>query len=310
MKPGPKGSNLVGKASRSRISALSKAKHAGVILSTIDQLRKRKVRPDLSRICHVVQRQRKLTPEQARAELDVLVSEKHVVKVDFKGSVSYRNAAKWRRQCHGKATGRTAAVGGSRRNKTGRRVLKAVKNLIRQLGNSSDKQEQLANKSPSSDVAASKEYGVTLHNIENWIREKWGADVADSMDAIKAAVTAEVNKGHLAELPDGSFTLNKQVSASGMEQPPKRGPGRPKSEEKLRSLSGKSFAVLESDTSVINSNSADDSSAVPVNPVKSSSQKKFGGKRKVHQSCFSVFFIELACLFVIPFFLLLKYTVM
>jgi len=191
MKPGSKGSNLAHKANRSRISTLSKAKHAGAILSTVDQLRKRKVRPDLRRICHVVQRQHKLTAQQTRTELDILVSEKLVVKVDFKGSVSYRNAAKWRRQCHSetRSNNRTAAVGCSRRNKTGRRVIKAVKNLTRQQGNNSNKQEKLVNRSPSSaaDVAASKENGITLNHIKNWIREKWGEDVADSMDAIKCS---------------------------------------------------------------------------------------------------------------------------
>jgi len=289
MKPGSRGSSLVGKGSRSRISTLSKAKHASAILSTIDQLRKRKVRPDLSRICHIVQRQHKLTAEQTRAELDVLVNEKLVVKVDFKGSVSYRNEAKWQRQCHGKAPGNdgavTVAVGCSKRNKTGRRVLKAVKNLIRQLESSSENQEQLTNKclSSAADSAASKENGITLGQIENWIREKWGADVAESMDAIKAAATTEVNRGHLVELPGGSYTLHRQVAVTAMEQPQKRGPGRPRNEEKVRGLAGKAVAVTESDTTVINSGSTDDTSAGPVNTPKSSSQKKFGAKRKVCQ---------------------------
>jgi len=223
-----------------------------------------------------------LTAEQTRAELDVLVSEKLVVKVDFKGSVSYRNEAKWQRQWHGKAP---VAVGCSKRNKTGRRVLKAVKNLIRQLESSSENQEQLTNKCPSSaaDSAASKENGITLGQIENWIREKWGADVAESMDAIKAAATTEVNRGHLVELPDGSYTLHKQVAVTAMEQPQKRGPGRPRNEEKVRGLAGKAVAVTESDTTVINSGSTDDTSAGPVNTPKSSSQKKFGAKRKVRQ---------------------------
>jgi len=289
MKPGSKGSNVIGKSSRSRISTLTKAKHAAAILSTIDQLRKRKARPDLSRICRIVQRQHKLTPEQTRAELDVLVNENLLVKVDFKGSVSFRNAAKWRRQCHGKVAGNsrtvTVAVGCSKQNKTGRRVLKAVKNLIRQLENSSDNQEQSAKKSPclSADVAASEENGITLNRIENWIREKWGADLADSMDAIKAAATAEVSRGHLVELSDGSYTLHKQVSAASVEQPIKRGPGRPRNEEKVRSLSGKSVAVTESDTTgTVTSSPTDDSTAMSVNTAKSSSQKKFGGKRKVH----------------------------
>jgi len=286
MKPGSGRGKVAGKASRYRTSTQSKAKHAGPIISAIDQLRKRKARPDLTRICHMVNRQHKLTSEQTRAELNVLVSEKVVVKVDLKGSVSYRTAAKWR-QRHGQVVGNertaTAADISSKRNKTGRRVLKAVKNLIRQLENSSVKQKQLASESGCSAAnPVSKENSVTLNQIENWIREKWGADVADSMDAIKAAATAEVNRGHLIELQDGSYSLHKEeVNMSTTEQTQKRGPGRPRNEDKLRASVGKSVAVNESETTVTNSGSVADSSSVSVNSAKNSSQKKFGSKRKV-----------------------------
>jgi len=134
MKRGSGDGKLASKASRSRTSALSKAHHAGQILSTIDdELRKRKAHPNLSRICHIVQRQHKLTPEQTRAELDVLVSEKLIVKVDLKGTVSYRNATKWRQRLYREAADSTATVAGTcdKRNKTGRRIVKAVKNLTR-----------------------------------------------------------------------------------------------------------------------------------------------------------------------------------
>ena len=290
MKPGSKGGKLAGKASRCRTTTQSKAKHAGSILSTIDQLRKQKARPDLSRISHLIQRQHKLTFEQTRAELDILVNEKLVVKVDCKDTVSYHNVAKWRRQRLGKVAGheKTPIIAGScsKRNKTGRRVLKAVKNLILQVRNSSVKQDKLPSREV--DVAALKENGVTLNQIENWIREKWGSAVADSMEAIKVAATAEVNRGHLVELTDGSYTLHKEeVSMTAPEQTQKRGPGRPKSEDKHRSLAGKSAAVSESAT-VSNSGLAVDSPAAPVSSARNSSQKKFGGKRKVEYSWFSV----------------------
>lgn len=304
MKPGSKGGKLAGKAGRSQTTTRSKARHAGPILSTIDQLRKRTARPDLNRICHLVQRKHKLTFEQTRAELDILVSEKLLVKVDFKGSVSYRTLARWRKQLHGKVAGdeKTAIIAGnnSKRNKTGRRVLKAVRNLTRQVGNSSVKQEQLASKSASStaDVTASKENGVTLSQIENWIREKWGEDVADSMEAVKSAAAAEVNRGHLIELTDGSYTLRKEdVSMAASEHTQKRGPGRPRNDDKPRGLAGKSVAVSESDTAVNEGSLPTDSPAVPVSSAKNSSQKKFGGKRKVECSCSTVFLFCLALRF-------------
>jgi len=75
MKPGSRGGKSSGVAGYPRTSTRSKAEHAGLILSAIDQLRKRKALPDLSRICHLAQRQQKLTIEQTRAELNILVSE-------------------------------------------------------------------------------------------------------------------------------------------------------------------------------------------------------------------------------------------
>lgn len=292
MKPSSTGGKSAGKASRFRTSKPSKAKHAGQILSTIDQLRKRKARPNLSRICHMVQRQHKLTSEQTRAELELLVGEKLVVKVDYKGSVSYQNATELRRQRHGEAAvdERPATVTDdcSKRNKTERRVLKAVRNLTRQLGNSSVKQAQSSSASGNSS-STSKGNGVSINQIENWIREKWGADAVDSMDAIKAASAAEVRRGHLVEQPDGSYTLHKdEANTAATQQIQKRGPGRPRNEDKLRGSAGKSAAASESDTAVNNSGSVADSSA-PVNSAKSSSQKKFGGKQKVNQSSFAVF---------------------
>jgi len=273
MKPASGGDKLAGKASRVRASTVSNSKHADLILSTIDLLEKRKARSNLSRICHMVQRQHKLTSEQICSELDILVSEKFVTKADFKGSVTYRSAAKWRRVRHGQVASKVTATVADhcdRRNKTGRRVLKAVKNLLRQPGNR------------SCEVASSEKNSVTLNEIENWIKEKWGADVSDSMNEIKAAATAEVNRGHLVELSDSCYTLRKEeVSMAAAEQTQKRGPGRPRNEDKLRGLTGKSVTVTDSETSANSSGLVADPSAVPVNPARSSSQKKFGGKRKV-----------------------------
>lgn len=68
-----------------------------LILETIDQLRKRKARPDRERICHMLQRKHGIPPQQTAADLERLVDAEIVVKVDYKGNTSYRNAAKWRK---------------------------------------------------------------------------------------------------------------------------------------------------------------------------------------------------------------------
>ncbi|CAN8003973.1 unnamed protein product [Ixodes hexagonus] len=74
---------------------MSTSKHKEIVLETIDQLRKRKARPDFERICHMLYRRHGLTKVEVQSELDVLVDAEVVIKVDYKGSTSYRNAAKW-----------------------------------------------------------------------------------------------------------------------------------------------------------------------------------------------------------------------
>lgn len=73
------------------------------ILETIDSLRSRKARPDLERICRMVRRRHGSDPERTRAELEKLIQERSVLKVNYKGSVSYRNAARVQRKCRSRS---------------------------------------------------------------------------------------------------------------------------------------------------------------------------------------------------------------
>uniref|UniRef100_H3CYL6 Sterile alpha motif domain containing 1a n=1 Tax=Tetraodon nigroviridis TaxID=99883 RepID=H3CYL6_TETNG len=68
------------------------------ILDTIDSLRSRKARPDLDRICRMVRRRHGSEPDRTCAELEKLIQEQTVLKVNYKGSISYRNAAKVQRR--------------------------------------------------------------------------------------------------------------------------------------------------------------------------------------------------------------------
>ncbi|CAH0384033.1 unnamed protein product [Bemisia tabaci] len=65
------------------------------ILEAIDQLRRRKSRPDLNRITNYVFRRYSASCKDTAAVLEKLVEDEIVVKVDYKGCTSYRNAAKW-----------------------------------------------------------------------------------------------------------------------------------------------------------------------------------------------------------------------
>ncbi|XP_057698589.1 sterile alpha motif domain-containing protein 1 [Corythoichthys intestinalis] len=73
-------------------------KYGEWILETIDSLRSRKARPDLERICRMVRRRHGSDPDRTRVELEKLIQEQTVLKVSYKGSISYRNAAKVQRK--------------------------------------------------------------------------------------------------------------------------------------------------------------------------------------------------------------------
>ncbi|XP_061129536.1 sterile alpha motif domain-containing protein 1 isoform X1 [Syngnathus typhle] len=79
------------------------SKYREWILETIDSLRSRKARPDLERICRMVRRRHGSDPDRTRAELEKLIQEQTVLKVSYKGSISYRNAAKVQRKSRKKS---------------------------------------------------------------------------------------------------------------------------------------------------------------------------------------------------------------
>ncbi|KAM9363632.1 sterile alpha motif domain-containing protein 1 [Symphorus nematophorus] len=87
------------------------------ILETIDSLRSRKARPDLERICRMVRRRHGSDPDRTRTELEKLIQEQTVLKVSYKGSISYRNAAKVQRKSRKKseftAAGSSSSSSGS-----------------------------------------------------------------------------------------------------------------------------------------------------------------------------------------------------
>ncbi|XP_041961009.1 atherin [Alosa sapidissima] len=82
---------------------MSEPKYRDWILETIDSLRSRKARPDLERICRMVRRRHGSDPDRTRAELEKLIQEQTVLKVSYKGSISYRNAAKVQRKSRKKS---------------------------------------------------------------------------------------------------------------------------------------------------------------------------------------------------------------
>ncbi|XP_015205117.1 sterile alpha motif domain-containing protein 1 [Lepisosteus oculatus] len=91
---------------------MSEPKYRDWILETIDSLRSRKARPDLDRICRMVRRRHGSDPDRTRLELEKLIQEQTVLKVSYKGSISYRNAAKVQRKSRKKIDQGAGAGGG------------------------------------------------------------------------------------------------------------------------------------------------------------------------------------------------------
>ncbi|KAL3869037.1 hypothetical protein ACJMK2_041781 [Sinanodonta woodiana] len=74
--------------------------HKDRILRIIDQLRQRKARPDMERICHMVARKYGLSYADTETYVEKLVDSGALIKVDFKGSISYRNASRLRKKSY------------------------------------------------------------------------------------------------------------------------------------------------------------------------------------------------------------------
>lgn len=73
---------------------MSDIRYRDRILEAIDQLRRRKARPDIQRICNFLMRRHSINSNDAKADLQKCVDREIVLKVEYKGSISYRNAAK------------------------------------------------------------------------------------------------------------------------------------------------------------------------------------------------------------------------
>ncbi|XP_037071279.1 histone acetyltransferase KAT6A-like, partial [Pollicipes pollicipes] len=65
------------------------------ILTAIDQLKQRKARPDRYRIAYVLSKQFGVDVEAANDTLEQMTDEHKIVRVDYKGSVSYRDIRNW-----------------------------------------------------------------------------------------------------------------------------------------------------------------------------------------------------------------------
>ena len=253
--------------------------HKEVLLETIDQLRKRKARPDLERICHMLERKHGISFDETKDALAKLVDAAVVFKVDYKGNTSYRNAAKWKKwgtkNCLNPFTTSTkiwAAVKAftdAQAKETGGRGSGEEEGAGEGTGEAaSPRARQDSDSSGGGDVGSPSLHpldpddntGASLEDIEKWLREVH-PDFKQDDPSLEVIVEREVDVGHLERLQNGKL-VNCITPKPGSPES-SHGGGKPK---KPRSNQGSPSAK-----------SVGSSSATPPEPQRSPTSDEVGG---------------------------------
>ncbi|XP_071482446.1 histone acetyltransferase KAT6A-like [Diadema antillarum] len=204
-----------------------------VILDAIDSLRKRKARPDLERICHMVERKNGIRSMDVIRELNQMVDAETVIKVDYKGNTSYRNAAKWCR----------SRLSGSQLNSSDatRAILAAIEKLTAKDESTRSGQAQSLPQPRKADRAP-EEGGATLEEIEKFFVDE-DPDTKFTHSYLQEAIKREVGVGSLLMSQNGNYLLAKLSSRDKIENHvPKSKRGRPPLKRKrLKKTHGPDF---------------------------------------------------------------------
>ncbi|XP_074652689.1 histone acetyltransferase KAT6B-like [Tubulanus polymorphus] len=174
-------------------------KHKDTILGVIDQLRNRKARPDLDHISHMVQRRYGLNRSETESILERLVELELVIKVEYKGSTSYRNAAKWKK----------SGIGGNVLNSNETSVY--IQRAIEEINASKSKETEPADQELPSSSSADCE-GVGLQDIQAWVEVNvdntaWLKKNSDNAVNLSTALDREVDSGRIRKLPNKRYVF-------------------------------------------------------------------------------------------------------
>ncbi|CAG5115421.1 unnamed protein product [Candidula unifasciata] len=190
----------------------SNSKHTEWILETIDHLRRRKARPDLQRICHVVRRRHGLSAVDTETKLEKLVDAEIVIKVDYKGSTSYRNAAKWRKSMLGCAVLNSTTIS--------TKILEAILELSRMFIKEKHEKEVHGGKQEVDTATVenrarehASDIGISLESINSWLKEN-----CEGFDNLRSPLTVvlkrEIDAGRLKRL----MSCNYVITSAQMEE--------------------------------------------------------------------------------------------
>lgn len=168
--------------------------HKDWILNIIDQLRKRKARPDLERICHFVERKHGMGRKETETHLEKLVDKGIVIKVVYKRGTSYRNATKTRK--------RTFVSNVLNSNLASMKINEAVNQILKDRRSANVVIENDGTESMDTDDDYDEGEGVSSKEIESWLKTN-GEDIGPY--PVHWAVQREVEAGRLSLLPNGTF---------------------------------------------------------------------------------------------------------
>jgi hypothetical protein len=179
------------------------------ILQIIDQLRQRKARPDIVRICHMAARKHGMKWQETESHLEKLVESGTVVKVDYKGNVSYRNTTKWKKTHSWKKIVHSDLVC--------KNIISAVREIAQ---NSLDR-------------------GASVKEVDRWLSTNTSEPHLERSQ-IRAALDKEVENGLLKKLANGNYISSESSNpekkiaekpSTSVSSPGKR--GRPPSKRKV-----------------------------------------------------------------------------
>ena len=156
------------------------------IFTAIDQLKLRKSRPDRHRICYVLNKQFGVDVDAVNDVLEQMTDDHSIVRVDYKGSVSYRDIKNWIRVS--KDIEEISMYAGAfvlNSDRASAAIQEAVKVLCNKL------------KTPT----------VTLTELEQYFRDK--AHNKFTAAPLAVALQREVNAGHLMKSGTNGFSVSK-----------------------------------------------------------------------------------------------------
>ena len=147
-------------------------KHKEWVVTAIDQIRQRKARPDMQRLCSALQRRHGLSKPKIQSMIEQLVAEKIIRKVYFKGQCSFRNT---RHHLTNECLS------------TSSRIVTAIRAIMKETGD-----------------------GVSFTDLEAWLIGK-NPDTRLLKNRLEAALERELNANTVTKLSDNCYVLTESL---------------------------------------------------------------------------------------------------